>query len=362
MESKKNFVINTAFYAILLALALAFWKYLLPILMPFIIGFVIASVVQLPLRMLHPKGKRLRSSVAVALCIALYGLLVWAMVFYSVKVIGEITNFAAAVPDLFYDYVYPIIWDVGDLIQGLLEPIDMTLAQLVNEVGKTAATTLAKYATEFSGWAVKTLASGVISIPGALLQIIIVVVSSFYIASDYETVAQFLKNLIPVSHRDKVVELIGYARKAVWVYVKSYTIMFFITTAELYAGFFLLDIPYKLGLAVGIAIFDLMPILGVGGILLPWGAIALIMGDIRIGIGVIVLYIVICAMRYIIEPRFVGSQISLHPLATLVAMVVGLRLAGLAGMLVLPVTLMAITKLRRNSAGNHDLPLKNTEN
>ena len=141
-----------------------------------------------------------------------------------------------------------------------------------------------------------------------------------------------------------------------------YTIMFFITTAELYAGFFLLDIPYKLGLAVGIAIFDLMPILGVGGILLPWGAIALIMGDIRIGIGVIVLYIVICAMRYIIEPRFVGSQISLHPLATLVAMVVGLRLAGLAGMLVLPVTLMAITKLRRNSAGNHDRPLKNTEN
>ena len=33
MEMKKNFVINAAFYCILAALALVFWKYLLPILM-----------------------------------------------------------------------------------------------------------------------------------------------------------------------------------------------------------------------------------------------------------------------------------------------------------------------------------------
>ena len=58
MEMKKNFVINTAFYCILAALALVFWKYLLPILMPFVIGFVIASIVQLPLKALPLKGKR----------------------------------------------------------------------------------------------------------------------------------------------------------------------------------------------------------------------------------------------------------------------------------------------------------------
>ena len=40
MEMKKNFVINTAFYAIILVLALVFWKFLLPILMPFVIGFL----------------------------------------------------------------------------------------------------------------------------------------------------------------------------------------------------------------------------------------------------------------------------------------------------------------------------------
>ena len=60
MEMKKNFVINTAFYLILAALALVFWKYLLPILMPFVIGFLIASIVQLPLNALHLNGRRHR--------------------------------------------------------------------------------------------------------------------------------------------------------------------------------------------------------------------------------------------------------------------------------------------------------------
>ena len=99
----------------------------------------------------------------------------------------------------------------------------------------------------------------------------------------------------------------------------------------------------------GVVIFDLMPILGVGGILLPWGGIALILGNLKMGIGIIVLYLIIAAVRNSVEPRIVGKEIGLHPLATLVAMVVGLRLAGLVGMMMLPISLVAIVKLREGS-------------
>ena len=346
MEMKKNFVINTAFYLILAALALVFWKHLLPILMPFVIGFLIASIVQLPLNALHLKGRRRPRIAAIVLCIAFYGLLIWGMVFFSVKVFGEISTFAATIPDLVYTKLYPLIWDIGDWVQEILEPIDMTLAQLVNEVGKTVASTIAKYATQFSGWLVKTLATGVVSIPGALITIIVTIVSSFYIAADYRTVVEFLKRLIPGSHRDKVVQIVGYAEHAVVVYIKSYLLLLVLNVVELYLGFWILGIPYKLGLSVGIAIFDLMPILGVGGILMPWGTIALLLGNFKIGIGIWVLYLTITAVRNAVEPKLVGTQIGLHPLATLVAMVVGLKLAGLAGMLLLPISLVAIMRMR----------------
>ena len=349
MDTRKNFVINTAFYGIIAALVFAAWKYLLPAMTPFIIGFVIASIVQLPLGHLGIEKPTHRKVAVVILCLIFYALLVFLMVFFSVKVISEIGNFAAAVPDLVNDNLYPFIYMIGDELEALLEPIDMNLAQVVNEVGKSLASTLAKYATEFSGWAVRTIASGAISIPGLLIKIIITVVSSFYIALDHPSVLRFLKRLIPVGQRDFVVQAVGYARTAVLAYIKSYSIMFCLTFLELWIGLLILKVPYTAGLAFGIAVFDLMPILGVGGILLPWGFVALVMGKLPMGIGVIVLYLIIAAVRNAVEPRIVGKHIGLHPLATLVAMVVGLRLAGLVGMLLLPISLVAVVRIREEA-------------
>ena len=354
METKKNFVINTAFYGIIAALVIAAWKYLLPAMTPFVIGFLIASVVQLPLGRFMLHKPKYRKCAAVVLCLAFYSLLVFLTIFFSAKVIAEIANFAATVPDLVYHHVYPVIYMLGDEIQALLEPIDMNLAQIVNEVGKSLASTLAKYATELSGWALRVLANSAISIPGLLIQIIITVVSSFYIAIDYSMVIGFFKKLIPSSKRDVAVQTVGYARTAVLAYIKSYSIMFILTFFELWAGLSILKIPYTMGLAFGIAVFDLMPILGVGGILLPWGVIALVLGNIPMGIGVLVLYLVIAAVRNAVEPRIVGKHIGLPPLATLVAMVVGLNVAGLVGMMLLPITLVALVKFRESTAASQE--------
>lgn len=350
MDMKKSFVINAAFYGIIALLVICGWKYLLPAMIPFIIGFVIASIVQFPLNRLKLKKDAHKKLAAAGFCVTFYALLIFLTTFFAMKIITEIGDFAMTVPDLVYDSVYPLIWELGDHIQQILEPIDMSLAQLVNELGKTLASTLAGYATKFSGWLMRVLATGAVSIPGALIQLIIIVVSSFYMAVDYKTVIGFLTRLIPGGRRDSVVQVVSYARTAVVAYIKSYSILFCITFLELWIGLAILKVPYELGLAFGIAVFDLMPILGVGGILLPWGGIALILGDLKMGIGVIVLYLVIAAVRNSVEPRIVGKEIGLHPLATLVAMVVGLRLAGLVGMMILPISLVAIVKLREGPA------------
>ena len=54
MEARKNFVINAAFYGIILLLLYLGYSVILPILIPFIIGFCVAAVVQLPMR--HAPG------------------------------------------------------------------------------------------------------------------------------------------------------------------------------------------------------------------------------------------------------------------------------------------------------------------
>ena len=97
-----------------------------------------------------------------------------------------------------------------------------------------------------------------------------------------------------------------------------------------------------------ISIFDLMPILGTGGIVLPWALIALMVGNWGRAIGLLVLYLVITGIRQTLEPKIVGKQIGLHPLATLISMLLGLKLFGIVGLFGVPVCVAVTTAMYRS--------------
>jgi len=349
MEAKKNFVINSAFYSIILAVIVLGYQYILPIMIPFIIGFCVASVVQVPLNRLPDKLVHHKKAISTLLCIAFYTILVTLLILVGAKLVTEVTNLITALPELFQSHLYPFVLYVAERVIGILRPLDPSLTEMIIDLGKNVVSSLASFATDLSAGAVKLVATGAVSIPGVIVTIIITVVSSFYMAADYRLILDFMKKLMPEKHRGSIIRVLRYAETAVLVYIKSYSILFVLTFLELWIGLSILNIPYAMGIALGIAIFDLMPILGTGGVLLPWALIALCMGNYFIAIGVFVLYLVITAVRNALEPRIVGEQIGLHPLATLIAMILGLKLIGLVGMMLFPITLVAITNLKKQS-------------
>ena len=97
----------------------------------------------------------------------------------------------------------------------------------------------------------------------------------------------------------------------------------------------------------GSPVFDILPVLGTGGILLPWAAILLIMKNHGLAFGILLLYLVILVVRNMLEPRIVGKQIGLHPLATLAALFLGLKLLGLAGLIIFPVALTVVVNFTK---------------
>ena len=349
MELKKKFVINAAFYGTLLLLLICTYQYIVPILMPFIVGFVVASVVQFPLNRINLKTPAQRKALSSVLCIGFYAIVASLLSLLGYVLVNEVGKFITYLPTLFTQDLYPFFIYCADRIQNILAPIDPTLAQTIIEVCKNVAGSLVKFATDISAGAVKIVASGAINIPNALVTIIITVVSTFFISADYRLVLNFLKSLIPEKHRMYVIHVLRYAETAVLVYIKSYSILFCLTFMELWLGLSILKIPYAFAIALGIAIFDLMPILGTGGILLPWAVILLVMGNFPLAVGVALLYIILTAVRNSLEPRIVGDQIGMHPLATMVAMILGLKLIGIVGMMLFPIALVAITNLKKTA-------------
>ena len=100
-----------------------------------------------------------------------------------------------------------------------------------------------------------------------------------------------------------------------------------------------------------VAVVDLMPILGIGLVLLPWALVVGVMGNMFLAIGMLALYLVITAIRNVVEPKLVGRKIGLHPLATLISMFVGLQLFGIIGMFLFPLSLSLLVQFKRDGIG-----------
>ena len=113
----------------------------------------------------------------------------------------------------------------------------------------------------------------------------------------------------------------------------------------LLAGFFLTRQPYGLLLAVGLAVLDFIPIVGAGTVMVPWAFIELFLGDFPAAVRLMVIWGLIALFRRVAEPKFVGDQTGLSPLLSLVSIYVGMRLAGVPGMIFGPILVLILLNL-----------------
>ena len=113
----------------------------------------------------------------------------------------------------------------------------------------------------------------------------------------------------------------------------------------LLAGFFITGQPYGLLLALVLAVMDFIPIIGAGTVMVPWAVIALFTRDYSTAIEMMVIWGIIAMFRRVMEPKFVGDQTGLSPILSLVSIYVGMRLAGVLGMVFGPILLLVLLNL-----------------
>src|SRR5690606_15462854 len=103
---------------------------------------------------------------------------------------------------------------------------------------------------------------------------------------------------------------------------------------------------YALVMSLIIWIVDFIPILGSIIVLTPWFIYMFIVGDIVQGTQLAILALVLLVIRRTVEPKVMGTQIGLSPLATLIAMFIGLQLIGFLGFFIGPLLVILFTSAR----------------
>ncbi len=350
MEKKRAFLINIGYYGFFVILLLLAARYLLPVLMPFLVAFVLAFLIQRPAawiarRLRAPKG-RLSVLLLVLVYVAVFG------VAFSGggRVFAVIREFVIDVPDIYRRDILPLLnYVLEGVAENLSEADPFVSAQIENSL-QQAVQSIGQMVSGLSVTLLQMVSEFITGVPSVLIRVVLTVITSFYICSDYDRILAALWRLLPDRWQNLCRDIKKYGLNMIRVYIRSYSLLFLLTFTELTIGFLIFQIPHSLLVAVLIAIFDILPVLGTGGVLIPWAVILAVIGNYPLAAGILILYVIITVVRNSVEPRIVGKQIGLHPLLTLIAMFTGVSLAGLPGLILLPMAVMIFVNMEKNGA------------
>lgn len=359
IEKQKAFIIRVLYIAIILLLVYVGIKYLLPLLMPFVIGLIIAVSFRRLIDLVEKRTRIKRVFVSIIILIIFYsivGLILSLIGFKVFNFLGELFN---SIPALYQNTILPALNKVADDLMNRFPGIELYVEDFLNNISDS----IFKFLTNASSTVVSKITNFAGQLPSFLIKLIFTIVSSFFFTIDYYRITDFIICQFKGEKQKMILKLKDSGIGTLAKFIKAYVAIITITFMELSVGFLILGIPNAFFFGGLVAIIDVMPILGTGAVLLPWSIISFILGNTKLGIGMLLLYIIITAVRQSIEPKIVGQQIGLHPLVTLILMFVGTQLMGVLGLLLLPIIATILVKL--NEEGTISLfqrPSQNKDN
>lgn len=353
IDTKKKFIINVAYIVTVYAVLYFIFKYMIHWIMPFVVGFLIASslkpIARYITKITRIKGKSV-SIFVISMFYAIVGLILWFLISF---LWNQTFEFIYALPKFYFENVEPILFGINDWLVERTSDLSPELSATISDIIQNMIDYLATAIKNISVFLVSFATDIISNFPLYLISIIFTIVLSVFISTNYYEISAFIKKQLPEKFNSTFAEARIFVSGTLLKMIKAYAKICLITFFEIVIGLALLKVEYRVPIAAIVAVLDIMPVLGTGGVLIPWAIIELISKDYTMGFGLLGLYVFVTVARNIIEPRIVGKQIGLHPIITITAMYAGLRLFGFVGFISAPMIAILIKYL--NDSGKINL-------
>ncbi len=188
-------------------------------------------------------------------------------------------------------------------------------------------------------------ASLVSSAPKTLMFIGASAIGTFFISSGFDEARGFLKKQAPEKVWNRLNGAAREASAALKRWAAAELALMGAAFAQLLCFFLLLRVKNAVAAAAAVALIDALPILGAGMIIVPWGLVELLSGDVKKALLLLAAYLSVSTVRSLLEPKLLGNGEGPHPAAALIAIWLGFRLAGVWGMVLFPMALLIIKRL-----------------
>ena len=329
------------FYAVLIfSFLFVFFKYAVPVLLPFIISFGIAYAVRRPAAFLHERTGAGKGFISVLLGLSLLFCCAGILYICVSKLISELSSFAQSLIEQREDIIsYTAnLSEKIDAFLGKILPGPHTQTQDIREKLSALITDGVKNIVSAISTKIPAFVGNIFTmLPKILFFLGATVLSCFYFCIDLDNMYGFLRTHLSKKPLAIVRKLKNASFSAVGRYFRASLIIFLLISAILSMGFLFIGIKYAILLAAVTAFIDVLPVFGSGIVLVPYAIYGFLSGDISLGAGMTVLYVVVTLARQLAEPRIMGKSLGMHPIVSLAAVYAGYNFFGVIGMIFLPI-------------------------
>lgn len=338
MESKKRAVIliDTAFYLFFAAVIYLLIKYFAVYLLPFIVSFALVYALQRPSIYIEKRIGIRKSIVTLIALILIVAILCAALCFAINNLIGFFSDAKNN------DWLY----NISDVLNRFYLGIPTEIKNIIGG-GEAVFSNVIK---NVSGYLMGAMATTLKKLPGIIFSIVTSLVSACFLSFEYDNFIAFIKRQLSNESISKVAKVKRTVNESLIGFLKGYLILMLFTLLFMVSGLKVLGVKNAIAISIIIALIDVLPVFGTGIILLPWGIYSIIASNVFLGVGLILMYVIYSLTRYFLEPRIIGKKVGVNPLISLLAMFLGLKLFGLIGLILAPITVSVLLVLHKNKA------------
>ena len=181
---------------------------------------------------------------------------------------------------------------------------------------------------------------------GMLVNTVLVTVYLYLLLFYRSHIKKSLIKIVPRGTENNAVEIVNQSVNVSRQYLGGLAIMICMLWVMYGIGFSIVGVKSAIFFAVLCGLLEIIPFIGnITGTVITLLAVTAQGGDGKMLIGVAVVYLFVQFIQtYIIEPLVVGKQVNINPLFTIMALVVGELIWGIAGM-VLAIPMLGMVKI-----------------
>ena len=133
LDRRRRFLVNAAYYAVILGIVYLVFRYLLNLIGPFFIAFLFAWLLTPAIRFLTVRA-HMKYNLAAALCLLLFFALAGGLlVLIASRLVALAAELTPHLPTFYRDTLAPGLENLSDSVQGLAARVDPRAAELLQE-------------------------------------------------------------------------------------------------------------------------------------------------------------------------------------------------------------------------------------